>query len=93
MLQELKMIKKSLCYRFFDIKSDKTYDEVVRYLREACHHIRNRNGKMHYFFDGGETKFVITDNRKIGISSLVEEDIIESVEHILKSGRRGNYLD
>jgi hypothetical protein len=67
-------------------QSDKAYDEASIYLGQASHHTKNIRGKLCYFFDDKETKAVRTDGgRKIEISSLVEQDIIDSIKHILKS--------
>ncbi len=69
----------------------KVYDEVSRYLGEASNHVKGIGGKLYYFLDKEETMVIKTDGEKrIEISDLVEQDIIDSVNHILKTEKREN---
>ena len=78
----------------FKEMSEKQYDEVSRYLGEASHHTFFGEGNIYYFLDEGETLAVRTDGKnKIEISDLVDQDIIDSVKHILNSEKRGNDLN
>lgn len=83
--------QKTLDYKIISEKaSDKAYDEVCRYLGDACHHMKLIEGKTYYFFDKEETKAARTDGKRIEVGDLVENDIIDSIKHILNSEKRGS---
>ena len=76
-----------------EAKNEKAYDEVSRYLGEASHHVKNIEGRLHYFFNEEQTKVIRTDGKnKLEISDLVSSDIVDSIKHILKSEKRGDDL-